>query len=136
MKTLAKTSADQTPVGIPSLLKTQNIIENNIIKYMHAAFKIPMTTFFRVDIVFKSLFFFSTIASAFPLDGFFLDFFRLTKNPTNQIQDIIAINHNPNTSKVVAIKSISVEKLFPGTFFIASIEKMVSIIDIKMTIAA
>ena len=69
------------PIGVPNPLKTQNIIEDNIIKYMHAAFKIPMTTFFRVDMVFRSLFFFSTIASAFPLDGFFLDLFRLTKTP-------------------------------------------------------
>ena len=56
---------------------------------MHAAFKIPMTTFFRVDMVFRSLFFFSTIASAFPLDGFFLDLFRLTKNPPTKYKTLL-----------------------------------------------
>jgi hypothetical protein len=68
------------------------------------------------------------------LDGFFLSFRALIEDFTSQIQKAIKKDHNTNTSRVVAINSMSVLKLFPGVFLINHIEGIVNITEITIII--
>ena len=96
---------------------------NKAVRYIPAIIRAHLKTFVEILIFFVVV---SNATFAFLLSGFFSSLRELTRYFTSQIQAIIANNHNTNTSKVVAIRFRSVEKTFPGTFFIISIDGKVN----------
>lgn len=104
---------------------------NKAVRYIPAIIKTHLKTFVEILIFFVVV---SNATFAFLLSGVFSNLRELTRYFASQIQAIIANNHNTNTSKVVAIRFRSVEKPFPGTFFIISIDGNVNTNAIVTTI--
>lgn len=104
---------------------TKNIMS----QYTQAMTRIHLKILARV---FKVLVSPTTTDFAFLSDGFLFNFRELFRNFINQTQDAIIKNHTVNTSRVVAIKFVSVLKLLPGMLFIISIDGNVKINDTTM----